>query len=36
LIDLGAWASGDYRVPGEPASEKDLRSMAPTDDETNE
>jgi endogenous inhibitor of DNA gyrase (YacG/DUF329 family) len=34
LIDLGAWASGDYRVPGEPASEEDLRPWVPTDDET--
>lgn len=36
LIDLGVWASGDYRVPGEPASEEDLRSLAPTDDERDE
>ena len=36
LIDLGVWASGDYRVPGEPASDEDLRSLAPTDDEANE
>lgn len=36
LIDLGVWASGDYRVPGEPASEEDLRSFAPTDDERDE
>lgn len=33
LIDLGVWASGDYRLPGEPASEKDLRSLTPGDDE---
>lgn len=31
LIDLGVWAAGDYRLPGEPASEKDLRSVG-TDD----
>ena len=36
LIDLGVWASGDYRVPGEPASDEDLRSLTPTDDEANE
>lgn len=23
LIDLGAWASGDYRIPGEPVPEED-------------
>ena len=33
LIDLGVWASEDYRLPGEPASEKDLRSLSPDDDE---
>ena len=32
LIDLGVWAAGDYRVPGEPASEKDLRSLGSSDD----
>ena len=33
LIDLGVWAAGDYRLPGEPASEKDLSSTACSDDE---
>ena len=32
LIDLGVWAAGDYLLPGEPASEKDLRSVASDDD----
>ena len=36
LIDLGVWASGDYRVPGEPASEEDLRSIGSTDDDGDE
>ena len=33
LIDLGVWAAGDYRLPGEPASEKDLRSVEASDDD---
>ena len=36
LIDLGVWASGDYRLPGEPASEKDLRSLSAGEDETDD
>lgn len=36
LIDLGVWASGDYRLPGEPASEKDLRSLSPGEDEADD
>ena len=36
LIDLGVWASGDYRLPGEPASEKDLRALSPGEDETDD
>lgn len=32
LIDLGVWAAGDYRLPGEPSSENDLRSVASDDD----
>ena len=36
MIDLGVWASGDYRLPGEPASENDLSSVAPGDDEVEE
>ncbi len=23
LIDLGAWASGDYRIPGEPVTDEE-------------
>ena len=36
LIDLGVWAAGDYRLPGEPASEKDLRSVGSSDDDVEE
>ena len=36
LIDLGVWAAGDYRVPGEPATEEDLRSLVSGDDEAEE
>ena len=36
LIDLGVWAAGDYRVPGEPATEEDLRSLVSGDDEGEE
>lgn len=36
LIDLGVWAAGDYRLPGEPASEKDLPSVGSGDDDVEE
>ena len=36
LIDLGVWAAGDYRLPGERATEEDLRSVASSDDEVAE
>ena len=36
LIDLGVWAAGDYRVPGEPATEEDLRPLVSGDAEAEE
>ena len=44
LIDLGAWAAGDYRLPAEPASAEELeaelarrrRQAAPPDEEDGE
>jgi endogenous inhibitor of DNA gyrase (YacG/DUF329 family) len=34
LIDLGAWASEDYRIPGEPVlEEEDSASWAPPEGE---
>jgi endogenous inhibitor of DNA gyrase (YacG/DUF329 family) len=29
LIDLGAWASGEHRIPGEPVADDDLASEDP-------
>ena len=31
MLDLGAWASEDYAIPGEPAE-----TSSPTDDEASE
>ena len=32
LIDLGAWASGDYKVPGKPVDETDQSGQEEEED----
>ena len=34
LIDLGAWASGEYRIPGKPVDEEDQARQEEDEDNT--